>query len=300
VKSFSAGPNGFPAGTTFARVAREPRPSHLAPSSDPRTTQVSGHKYGAIHRVSALATSDDAALLRAVLANPADDAPRLVYADWLDERGDPRGEYLRADLEVARPQPRGRWFLEKVERAQELQARCDPGWVLAVSRGCRGRVIGLTLYQRAGEWDPGSPVRLANPGWVLVEEAISRLDRRRYLEVRLTVRGDREGEGSCDLSITGGRGAWWFDGTRYSSGVRWGRDSRVYWDPTADRARAIPLLDGVHELVIPAERVCVDPGVVVRAAKWWYYFGAFAPDVPWRASDEGGQGLAVLSRGLIA
>src|SRR3954468_1123186 len=31
--------------------------------------------------------SDGTALLRAILESPADDAPRLVYADWLDELG---------------------------------------------------------------------------------------------------------------------------------------------------------------------------------------------------------------------
>ena len=28
------------------------------------------------------------AFLRAIVGRPADDAPRLVYADWLDEHGD--------------------------------------------------------------------------------------------------------------------------------------------------------------------------------------------------------------------
>lgn len=37
-------------------------------------------------------------LLAAVLANPADDLPKLVYADWLDERSDPRGTFLRSLL----------------------------------------------------------------------------------------------------------------------------------------------------------------------------------------------------------
>lgn len=31
--------------------------------------------------------NDGDALLRAILAAPDDDAPRLVYADWLEERG---------------------------------------------------------------------------------------------------------------------------------------------------------------------------------------------------------------------
>ncbi|MEW5737931.1 MAG: TIGR02996 domain-containing protein [Myxococcota bacterium] len=37
---------------------------------------------------------DEATLLRAVYDNPEDDAPRLVLADVLQERGDPRGEFI--------------------------------------------------------------------------------------------------------------------------------------------------------------------------------------------------------------
>jgi uncharacterized protein (TIGR02996 family) len=33
--------------------------------------------------------TDRDALYRAILISPTDDAPRLVYADWLDEHGDP-------------------------------------------------------------------------------------------------------------------------------------------------------------------------------------------------------------------
>ena len=31
-----------------------------------------------------------------VVANPQSDDPRLIYADWLEEHGDPRGEFIRA------------------------------------------------------------------------------------------------------------------------------------------------------------------------------------------------------------
>lgn len=49
-------------------------------------------------------TDDADALLRAVLTAPDDDAPRLVYADWLDEHGDPaRAAFIRAQVELARP-----------------------------------------------------------------------------------------------------------------------------------------------------------------------------------------------------
>jgi uncharacterized protein (TIGR02996 family) len=42
-------------------------------------------------------------LLAAVLAAPDDDAPRLVYADWLDEHGQPeRAAFIRNQVELAR------------------------------------------------------------------------------------------------------------------------------------------------------------------------------------------------------
>ncbi len=47
-------------------------------------------------------TDDRAPLLRAVLEAPDDDAPRLVLADWLHERGDPRGELIVVQCELAR------------------------------------------------------------------------------------------------------------------------------------------------------------------------------------------------------
>ena len=47
--------------------------------------------------------TDHQALLAAVLAAPDDDAPRLVYADWLDENGEPeRAEFIRLGCEISR------------------------------------------------------------------------------------------------------------------------------------------------------------------------------------------------------
>ena len=45
---------------------------------------------------------EEAAFLRLIAAAPDDDAPRLIYADWLDERGDPRGGFIRAQCALAR------------------------------------------------------------------------------------------------------------------------------------------------------------------------------------------------------
>lgn len=50
-----------------------------------------------------LTLTDADALLSSILANPADDAPRLVYADWLDENGQPdRASFIRVQCELAR------------------------------------------------------------------------------------------------------------------------------------------------------------------------------------------------------
>lgn len=46
--------------------------------------------------------STETRLLDAVLARPEDDEPRLVYADWLMERGDPRGEFIAVQCALAR------------------------------------------------------------------------------------------------------------------------------------------------------------------------------------------------------
>jgi uncharacterized protein (TIGR02996 family) len=43
---------------------------------------------------------DERAFLMAILEEPDDDTKELVYADWLEERGDPRAEYLRLMMKV--------------------------------------------------------------------------------------------------------------------------------------------------------------------------------------------------------
>lgn len=64
---------------------------------------------------------DDPAFVRTIAASPDDDAPRLVYADVLDETGDPvhaaRAEFIRVQVEKARlvpdtPRSRELWFRE--------------------------------------------------------------------------------------------------------------------------------------------------------------------------------------------
>jgi uncharacterized protein (TIGR02996 family) len=66
----------------------------------------------------------EAKFIEAIRNDPQDDEVRRVYADWLDERGDPRGEYLRLEIQVYRgPQ-----------RLAELAGTFDPLWLRTVQR----------------------------------------------------------------------------------------------------------------------------------------------------------------------
>jgi uncharacterized protein (TIGR02996 family) len=64
------------------------------------------------------ADSEQNALLEAIFATPDDDTPRLVYADWLDEHGEPEyAEFIRLQIECAKqPNPVLRKPLVRGER----------------------------------------------------------------------------------------------------------------------------------------------------------------------------------------
>jgi uncharacterized protein (TIGR02996 family) len=81
--------------------------------------------------------SDDP-FLRAILDEPSNDAPRLVYADWLEEQGDPvsaaKAEFLRLSVQIAaRTESKGRRKTQK-KRLQQLAAELDTSWLAVVSQ----------------------------------------------------------------------------------------------------------------------------------------------------------------------
>jgi uncharacterized protein (TIGR02996 family) len=76
--------------------------------------------------------SEENGFLRAILANPADSGLRLVYADWLEERSDPRAAFVRLGAElVALPLKDGR-RAELKSRLEELGKRLglDESWLV--------------------------------------------------------------------------------------------------------------------------------------------------------------------------
>jgi uncharacterized protein (TIGR02996 family) len=79
--------------------------------------------------------NEDEPFLRALLANPDDRTTRLVYADWLDDRADPRAEYLRLGVRVA-DLPCGHDERQLRRRMLERQIVL-PLWWVAIAGGLR-------------------------------------------------------------------------------------------------------------------------------------------------------------------
>jgi len=82
-------------------------------------------------------------LLSAVLENPADDGPRLVYADWCEERGElDRATFIRVQIELASLPPEA-----------EDEFYTPKGYLVWSQRRVLGRRQWRELVQVAsGEW----------------------------------------------------------------------------------------------------------------------------------------------------
>lgn len=67
---------------------------------------------------------DEEAFLAAIRAHPTDQRTRLVYADWLDENGQPeKAEFLRLQGELA----------AVLDRLQHVRSSVDVAWVRRVT-----------------------------------------------------------------------------------------------------------------------------------------------------------------------
>ena len=72
--------------------------------------------------------SDEQSFLDEITANPDDDIPRLIYADWLEERGDPRGEFIRVQCELAGLRKTQKRFAELRAREAALKIPNEARW----------------------------------------------------------------------------------------------------------------------------------------------------------------------------
>jgi uncharacterized protein (TIGR02996 family) len=111
--------------TAIAQIERRA----IAPVDETALAAAEAYFAGDIARASA-DTDRGAALLAAVYEAPDDDGPRAVYADWLVERGDKRGEFIA--LQLARGDG------EPTKRERELEKEHGRAWA-----GELGKAFGL-------------------------------------------------------------------------------------------------------------------------------------------------------------
>jgi uncharacterized protein (TIGR02996 family) len=104
---------------------------------------------------------------------PDDEALRLVFADWLEDRGDPRGEFLRVQVELARwvPDLARRTALRQRER--ELLAGHGREWIGPLADYClswhfEGGLAHVTMNARrfAGKAFAARAEELLTRAWV--------------------------------------------------------------------------------------------------------------------------------------
>jgi uncharacterized protein (TIGR02996 family) len=75
-------------------------------------------------------SSEQEGLLKAIDEAPEDDAPRLVYADWLDDHGDPdRAEFVRCQVRLARMAEWDPDRFDLEERSLDLFAEHRAAWL---------------------------------------------------------------------------------------------------------------------------------------------------------------------------
>lgn len=98
--------------------------------------------------------TDRDALLRAILQDPQDDTPRLIFADWLDERGEcERAEFVKLAVAMNR----------KDGFSQEVSNRC--------------RELLIANWTTWDEWLTHLPVAISNLAGPRAEEATMRTGR---------------------------------------------------------------------------------------------------------------------------
>jgi uncharacterized protein (TIGR02996 family) len=88
-------------------------------------------------------SAEESAFLQAICAVPDDDTPRLIYADWLEERGDPRAEFIRLQCELASTKAGSARQKDLLIRERQLLRKHHRRWV-----ACYRPLIGLIRSQQ--------------------------------------------------------------------------------------------------------------------------------------------------------
>ena len=112
-----------------ARIRRRWRSGSDTEPLDPLLVSVTRRRYTTASRAYTSGVTDHDALVRAICAFPDDDTPRLIFADFLDERGEAeRAAFVRAQVELVASPPwepfavRCRWRERQWSAASQLES----------------------------------------------------------------------------------------------------------------------------------------------------------------------------------
>lgn len=103
-------------------------------------------------------SSDESAFLQSIADRPDDDAPRLVFADWLDERGESgRAEFIRIQCELESSKLDKKRKQELRLRERELLNLHRRDWIEAVELPIEDVAFdrGMIARARLSSWDGG-------------------------------------------------------------------------------------------------------------------------------------------------
>lgn len=144
---------------------------------------------------------DEAAFLAALAAG--DDLAALVYADWLDDRGDARAAFLRLQHQANAAPARNSTFRDRCRRLRQMGENFDPQWLTSVSRprlagtcwvGHSGRRSERYIFRYLpdGALNYASPSGLYQNGtWRQVGPVVLMETNRHYADYAGLVHGDR-------------------------------------------------------------------------------------------------------------
>jgi uncharacterized protein (TIGR02996 family) len=79
--------------------------------------------------------ADEDGFLAAIKAHPDDQTARLVYADFLDERDDPRGDFIRLHLALRAAAPDHPERVAGEHELSFLRKGCDAAWLAVIEPG---------------------------------------------------------------------------------------------------------------------------------------------------------------------
>jgi uncharacterized protein (TIGR02996 family) len=113
---------------------------------------------------------EGAELLRQICAAPEDDAPRLVYADWLIERGDPRGELIHLQCALGRPRHGARMLVYRRRETvvEESIAQLEKREAALLRKWGKTWMAPLRPYIRTWAWQRGFLDNITAVAWMFL------------------------------------------------------------------------------------------------------------------------------------